>query len=52
MRLSEIAAEYGEDIATRAAILAVRQADDGEPFLMPEELERIFADLLAEGRDR
>lgn len=51
LRMSEIAAEYGEDIATRATRVAVRRADDGELHLTSEELERLLLDITLEGCD-
>jgi hypothetical protein len=49
--LERIADELGEDVAARAARLAVRHVDDGEPYLTDDELQRIYADLLIENRD-
>ena len=49
--LTQIADKHGEEIAKRAARLAVPHADDGEPYLTDDELQRIYADLLLENRD-
>ena len=48
--LHQIEAQYGAEVAARAAHLAVRDGAGG-PYLTPEEVEGVFADLLMDGRD-
>jgi hypothetical protein len=46
-----IESEFGEDAAARAARVAVRGKKGEEPYLTPEEVDRLFADLKLEDRD-
>jgi hypothetical protein len=48
--LSRIEAELGEDVARRAARMAVRSGPEG-PFMTSEEVQHLLAELMTEGRD-
>jgi hypothetical protein len=48
--IDRIADELGEDVATRAARLAVRSGPGG-PYLTGEEVQHLLADLMVENRD-
>jgi hypothetical protein len=49
--LSTIEAEFGQDVAAKAARAVMRGGKGEEPYLTPEELNRLFADLMLDGRD-
>jgi hypothetical protein len=43
--LSRIRDEYGDEAAALAGRMAVRQSASGEPYLLPDELERLEVEL-------